>query len=352
MNLWPNSLNSINSMNGYMSNDSNDLPDNISGPRSPLSSVTSPKPSETELLCEVCEDVSSGRHYGAVTCEGCKGFFRRIICFKNENSYVCIGQGGQEDGLNRCHISNDANRRKCCKYCRFQKCLAVGMRRELCVKVEGYGERHTDDDDQSDAEFTAEQLEQFRQEVDKSYELFMKRDYIMPEENLTLTLNKLRMQLEIDIQSFVSNIQQFRDLSSQLQNKLIMEAMNEVLVLMIYIKNKRYFNIIIANNLYFGDQNLDQIFKSIIATITELCKSWIVTNGANNSLHQMFEGLYLLIILNTNRCDQNIDNKIDTIRERVYSAYRFNGDQTVAKVSQTLALLTKMGELFFNYNWF
>ncbi|XP_036376385.1 peroxisome proliferator-activated receptor alpha-like isoform X1 [Megalops cyprinoides] len=67
------------------------------------------------LECRVCADRASGYHYGVHACEGCKGFFRRTIRLKLE--------------YDRCERSckiQKKNRNKC-QYCRFQKCLSVGM---------------------------------------------------------------------------------------------------------------------------------------------------------------------------------------------------------------------------------
>uniref|UniRef100_A0A1B6DVR5 Probable nuclear hormone receptor HR3 n=1 Tax=Clastoptera arizonana TaxID=38151 RepID=A0A1B6DVR5_9HEMI len=71
------------------------------------------------IPCKVCGDKSSGVHYGVITCEGCKGFFRRsqssvvnYQCPRNKNCVV--------DRVNR-------NR---CQYCRLQKCLHLGMSRD------------------------------------------------------------------------------------------------------------------------------------------------------------------------------------------------------------------------------
>ncbi|CAB3382510.1 Hypothetical predicted protein [Cloeon dipterum] len=99
-------------------------------PPSITADTTTPPPSrknannsikaQIEIIpCKVCGDKSSGVHYGVITCEGCKGFFRRsqssvvnYQCPRNKNCVV--------DRVNR-------NR---CQYCRLQKCLRLGMSRD------------------------------------------------------------------------------------------------------------------------------------------------------------------------------------------------------------------------------
>lgn len=31
------------------------------------------------MVCMICEDKATGLHYGIITCEGCKGFFKRTV---------------------------------------------------------------------------------------------------------------------------------------------------------------------------------------------------------------------------------------------------------------------------------
>ncbi|MFH4974000.1 hypothetical protein AB6A40_000709 [Gnathostoma spinigerum] len=69
-----------------------------------------------ELLCRVCGDRASGRHYGVQSCDGCRGFFKRSI--RRGLKYQC-----KENGI--CVI--DVARRNQCQACRFRKCLAVAM---------------------------------------------------------------------------------------------------------------------------------------------------------------------------------------------------------------------------------
>ncbi|XP_064325449.1 nuclear receptor ROR-beta-like isoform X2 [Phalacrocorax carbo] len=71
------------------------------------------------IPCKICGDKSSGIHYGVITCEGCKGFFRRSQ--QNNASYSCSRQ-------KNCLI--DRTNRNRCQHCRLQKCLALGMSRD------------------------------------------------------------------------------------------------------------------------------------------------------------------------------------------------------------------------------
>ncbi|KAL0121455.1 hypothetical protein PUN28_006753 [Cardiocondyla obscurior] len=95
------------------------LPLTSHAPQTPHTSSGSIKAQIEIIPCKVCGDKSSGVHYGVITCEGCKGFFRRsqssvvnYQCPRNKNCVV--------DRVNR-------NR---CQYCRLQKCLRLGMSRD------------------------------------------------------------------------------------------------------------------------------------------------------------------------------------------------------------------------------
>lgn len=68
-------------------------------------------------ICVVCGDRASGRHYGAISCEGCKGFFKRSI--RKQLGYQCRGS-------KNCEVTKHHRNR--CQYCRLQKCLSMGMR--------------------------------------------------------------------------------------------------------------------------------------------------------------------------------------------------------------------------------
>ncbi|KAL5105796.1 Thyroid hormone receptor alpha-B [Taenia crassiceps] len=73
--------------------------------------------------CVVCGDNATGFHYRAMTCEGCKGFFRRSVQKKLE--YTCKFNGN-------CSVGDKQNRNSCQK-CRFERCLKGGMAMDLVL---------------------------------------------------------------------------------------------------------------------------------------------------------------------------------------------------------------------------
>ncbi|CAB3396894.1 unnamed protein product [Caenorhabditis bovis] len=68
--------------------------------------------------CLVCGDGSNSLHFGALTCRACAAFFRRKVVSKK----AVVGNCEK-----KCKI--DAGVRKLCAFCRYNKCLAVGMQK-------------------------------------------------------------------------------------------------------------------------------------------------------------------------------------------------------------------------------
>ncbi|OAF71600.1 Nuclear receptor subfamily 1 group A member 1 [Intoshia linei] len=78
-----------------------------------------------EEVCLVCGDRASGYHYNALSCEGCKGFFRRSVT--RNAKYTCKA-GGQ------CEM--DMWMRRKCQSCRLRRCREVGMKEECLLSEE------------------------------------------------------------------------------------------------------------------------------------------------------------------------------------------------------------------------
>ncbi|XP_075407933.1 vitamin D3 receptor [Tenrec ecaudatus] len=76
-------------------------------------------------ICGVCGDRATGFHFNAMTCEGCKGFFRRSM--KRKALFTCPFNGD-------CRITKD-NRRHC-QACRLKRCVDIGMMKEFILTDE------------------------------------------------------------------------------------------------------------------------------------------------------------------------------------------------------------------------
>ena len=72
------------------------------------------------LVCHVCGDKASKHsYYGGQACTSCRAFFRRAVQTNYHLAYFCVKE-------KQCDIYLRA--RKACQYCRYQACLAAGMK--------------------------------------------------------------------------------------------------------------------------------------------------------------------------------------------------------------------------------
>ncbi|XP_012874830.1 PREDICTED: nuclear receptor subfamily 1 group I member 2 [Dipodomys ordii] len=74
-------------------------------------------------ICRVCGDKANGYHFNVLTCEGCKGFFRRAM--KRNVRLRCPFRKGT------CEITRKTRRQ--CQACRLRKCLESGMKKEMIM---------------------------------------------------------------------------------------------------------------------------------------------------------------------------------------------------------------------------
>ncbi|XP_047492192.1 nuclear receptor subfamily 2 group E member 1-like [Penaeus chinensis] len=81
-----------------------------------------------DIPCKVCQDHSSGKHYGIFACDGCAGFFKRSI--RRQRQYVCKSKA---DG--GCLV--DKTHRNQCRACRLSKCIQAGMNKDAVQHERG-----------------------------------------------------------------------------------------------------------------------------------------------------------------------------------------------------------------------
>nr|CAH8825704.1 unnamed protein product [Trichobilharzia regenti] len=152
-------------------------------------------------LCVVCGDKSSGFHYGVITCEGCKGFFRRAI--QGNQSYTCSRDG-------TCEV-NKTLRNKC-QQCRLVKCIAVGMSKDA-VRKRRHGKKRLPSNSAFPVTTTTSNSGTSCKSVTKTYSAsLMNSTSVLPTASKmhlnTITLNPydVQMKLTTSLQSLPPNI--------------------------------------------------------------------------------------------------------------------------------------------------
>ncbi|KAK4306565.1 hypothetical protein Pmani_021615 [Petrolisthes manimaculis] len=98
----------------------------LPSPHSPPSPASSDSPTSpaspgrvgANKACGVCGDIAKSMHFGGLSCDSCKAFFRRSVQNNAHKGFTCPYD-------KKCVIAISS--RKSCQYCRFHKCLSIGM---------------------------------------------------------------------------------------------------------------------------------------------------------------------------------------------------------------------------------
>ncbi|XP_061744508.1 retinoic acid receptor RXR-gamma-B isoform X4 [Nerophis ophidion] len=141
LNFGPLGSPQMNSMNSVSSSEDIKPPPGLQNLGSINYQCTSPG-GMSKHICAICGDRSSGKHYGVYSCEGCKGFFKRTV--RKDLTYTCRDS-------KECLI--DKRQRNRCQYCRYQKCLAMGMKREAVQEERQRGKERGESEVESTGAF-------------------------------------------------------------------------------------------------------------------------------------------------------------------------------------------------------
>ncbi|KAK3742971.1 hypothetical protein QZH41_008388 [Actinostola sp. cb2023] len=206
---------------------------------------------EPSPKCGVCGDTSSGYHYGAETCEGCKSFFKRTIQRGHIDKYAC--NNSQEETC----VIDKATRAKC-QACRLKKCFDIGMVEQGIRKEKRRGGRSfyplrtelPEDTQSNESAMLLEQLmatNPFIVPIGEPIEKFLESMKEGKHALLARTSNAITKELHLIVE-WAKQVPGFSKLSQRDQILLLTAAGMEIIVLRVIFRSIPYHNKIYLNS--------------------------------------------------------------------------------------------------------
>ncbi|XP_022914111.1 retinoic acid receptor RXR-alpha-B [Onthophagus taurus] len=271
-------------------------------------SVGSPYPpnhplSGSKHLCSICGDRASGKHYGVYSCEGCKGFFKRTV--RKDLTYACREEK---------HCIIDKRQRNRCQFCRYQKCLVKGMKREAVQEER----QRTRERDTSEVESTSnmqtdmplERILEAEKRADGTDEHQLVES---PVSNFYRATNKQLLQLV----EWAKHIPHFTSLPIPDQVKLLKAGWNELLIASFSHRSIESREGIILSNGFTIHRNSAKEFG--VASIFDRVLTELVAKMREMKMDKTELGcLRTIILYNSDVRGLKSVSEVEMLREKVY----------------------------------
>ncbi|XP_050728149.1 retinoic acid receptor RXR-like isoform X10 [Eriocheir sinensis] len=264
--------------------------------------------SGSKHLCSICGDRASGKHYGVYSCEGCKGFFKRTV--RKDLTYACREERS-------CTI--DKRQRNRCQYCRYQKCLTMGMKREAVQeeRQRTKGDKGDGDTESScgaisdmpiasirEAELTVEPIDE--QPLDQGQDVVS---------NICQAADRHLVQLV----EWAKHIPHFTDLPIEDQVVLLKAGWNELLIASFSHRSMGVEDgIVLATGLVIHRSSAHQagvgpIFDRVLSELVAKMKEMKIDKTELGCLRS-------IVLFNPDAKGLNCCNDVEILREKVYAA--------------------------------
>ncbi|XP_022185369.2 retinoic acid receptor RXR-alpha-B isoform X1 [Nilaparvata lugens] len=281
-----------------------------SGVGGKMQSATSPYPpnhplSGSKHLCAICGDRASGKHYGVYSCEGCKGFFKRTV--RKDLSYACREEKS-------CLI--DKRQRNRCQYCRYQKCLQMGMKREAVQEERQRTKERDQNEVESTSSFHTDMPIERILEAEKLVEC--KTENPVTEDDLTNIYEAADKQL-FQLVDWAKHIPHFTALPLEDQVLLLRAGWNELLIAAFSHRSVEIKDgIVLATGLVI---HRGSATAAGVATIFDRVLTEIVAKMREMKMDKTELGcLRSIILFNPDVRDLKSTQEVELLREKVYTA--------------------------------
>ncbi|XP_054156489.1 retinoic acid receptor RXR-alpha-B-like isoform X1 [Oppia nitens] len=290
------------------------LSNNFNGPAVSSPQVSSPQSgggggryppnhplSGSKHLCSICGDRASGKHYGVYSCEGCKGFFKRTV--RKDLSYACREE-------RNCII--DKRQRNRCQYCRYQKCLQCGMKREAVQeerqRTKDKGDNEVESTSNSHQDMPIERICEAEQRIEP------RNDEVRPVTNIMQAADRQLYQLV----EWAKHIPHFTDLPIEDQMVLLKTGWNELLIAEFSHRSMNVKDgIVFANNMIV---NRPGAHGAGVGTIFDRVLTELVAKMREMKMDRTELGcLRSIVLFNPEAKNLRSTQQVETLREKLYA---------------------------------